>query len=84
MLRFCRYSGFSVVSFAALLNFCGSAQAITYEQAWARCKKEVTRSYPNELAGTNARYAMGMSCMSRYGYRLKRAARSELGKKSDD
>jgi hypothetical protein len=62
----------------------GTAYAITYEQAWARCKKEVTRAYPADTAATNSRYAYGMSCMGRYGYRLKRAARTELRKKSED
>jgi hypothetical protein len=83
MLRFAQYSWICLLPFVAVLMLTAipDASAVSYEKAWAICKKEVTRAYPTEHAGTNARYAYGMSCMSRYGYRLKRSARAELRRK---
>jgi hypothetical protein len=47
MLRFCRRSGMFALSFAAMLAVAGvpdaSAQKLTYEEAFARCKKDRCR-----------------------------------------
>jgi hypothetical protein len=49
------------------------AKKLTYEQAWAECKKEVS------LLGTEAttsagRYTRGAACMKQHGYRLKKSS----------
>jgi hypothetical protein len=52
-----------------------SAQAkLTYEQAWAKCKADITANYPGESGNTAGRYARGGSCMKQYGYRLKKSS----------
>jgi hypothetical protein len=73
---------------AAILVFTwiphASAQRrLTYEHAWAACKKEMHRVFPSGTGG-NAVYGWGMGCMQKYGYRLKRAAKAELRKESED
>jgi hypothetical protein len=82
MPRLLHCSGMFALPFAAVLAFSvsdASAQKkLTYEQAWAKCKAEVVRNFPSDSAGTNQRYAQGMSCMQRYGYRLKRSDREDL------
>ena len=70
--------GAFALSFAAVLALAGapdaSAQKLTYEQAFAKCKADVVRSTPGETAGSAARYSRGLSCMQQYGYRLKKGA----------
>lgn len=88
MLRVSLYSTTCAVALAAALAFSAnnaSAQRrVSYERAWAICKKEVTAMYPSEGSGTAGRYARGMSCMQRYGYVLKRSSRAELRNANDD
>ena len=56
-----------------------SAQKLTYEQAFAKCKEDVTKHVnAGEGMGTAARYARGGACMHKYGFRLKRSDREEL------
>lgn len=46
---------------------------LSYEQAWAQCKKEISASVPGSDSTTSAsRYTAGGACMQKYGYRLKR------------
>lgn len=68
-----RRSGMFVLSFAAVLvfSFVPDASALTYEQAFARCKKDVVANTPGETAGSAARYSRGLACMQQYGFRLK-------------
>jgi hypothetical protein len=52
-----------------------SAQAtknkkMTYEQAYTACKKEL------DTSGTTQRYTMGAGCMQKYGFRLKKKAKT--------
>ena len=74
-----RRSGMFALSFAAVLVLAGvpdaSAQKLTYEQAYARCQKDVRANTPGETAGSSARYTRGMSCMQQYGFRLKKGAK---------
>ena len=54
-----------------------SAQAkkLSYEQAWAQCKKEISANVPmTDATSSAARYTAGGACMKRYGYRLKRSS----------
>ena len=83
MSSFCRRSALSAFSFAVVLVFCGApnafAQKLTYEQAFAKCKDDVTKNVnAGESAGTAARYARAGACMLQYGFRLKRADRAGL------
>ncbi len=66
------------LSCAMLLALQGIASAqqakkLSYEQAWAQCKQEITKNVPAEAANTAGRYAAGGSCMHKYGYRLKKS-----------
>jgi hypothetical protein len=74
MLGFCRRAGMFVLSVVALLAFSGvpDASALTYEQAFARCKKDVVANTPGETSGSAARYSRGLSCMQKYGFQLKK------------
>jgi hypothetical protein len=83
MLRHYGHVGTLVLSFSVALAFCGapnaSAQKLTYEQAFAKCKEDVTKNVnAGESAGTAARYARAGSCMHKYGFRLKKADRQNL------
>jgi len=79
MLKLRRRSGIYLLSFAAVLVVAAapdaSAQKLTYEQAFARCKADVVRNTPGETVGSAARYSRGLSCMQQYGYRLKEGAK---------
>jgi hypothetical protein len=50
------------------------AKKLTYEQAWAECKKDVTSVLGGETTQSAARYTRGAACMKQYGYRLKRSS----------
>ena len=46
---------------------------LTYEQAWAECKKDV--AFLGSDAATSAgRYTRGAACMKEHGYRLKKSS----------
>jgi len=83
MLKLSRSLGMSVLACTAVLAFAGAtdvfAQKLSYEQAFAKCKDDVTKNVnAGESAGTAARYARAGSCMLKYGYRLKKADRQNL------
>ena len=50
------------------------AKKLTYEQAWAECKKDVTSVLGGEAGTSAARYTRGAACMKQHGYRLKRSS----------
>jgi hypothetical protein len=63
--------------FAMSLAFIDAAAAqkakkLSYEQAWAQCKQEVSKNLPGENVTSAGRYAAGGACMTKYGYRLKK------------
>ncbi len=47
-----------------------AAKKMTYEQAYTACKKEL------DTSGTTQRYTMGAGCMQKYGFRLKKKAKT--------
>ena len=50
------------------------AKKLSYEQAWAQCKQEISKSSPaNESLNTAGRHAAGGACMHKYGFRLKKS-----------
>ena len=51
------------------------AKRISYDEAWAECKKDVS-FLPGEQQG--ARYTRGAGCMKKYGYRLKKSSMSGM------
>jgi hypothetical protein len=74
-------SGTIALAFSAVLaaSFADEAFAqakkLSYEQAWAQCRKEIAVNVPMTDATTSAaRYTAGGACMKRYGYRLKRSS----------
>ena len=52
-----------------------TAKKLSYEQAWAQCKKEVSMTNPGEAATSGGRYAAGGACMHKYGFRLKKKSK---------
>ena len=62
----------------ALLGFADTASAakakkMTYEQAWAECKKDVSL-LGGDTTTTAGRYTRGAACMKQHGYRLKKSS----------
>ena len=49
------------------------AKKLTYEQAWAECKKDVA-FLGGEPGTTAGRYTRGAACMKQHGYRLKKSS----------
>jgi hypothetical protein len=49
------------------------AKKLTYEQAWAECKKEVSL-LGGDTTTSAARYTRGAACMKQHGYRLKKSS----------
>jgi len=46
---------------------------LTYEQAWAECKKDVAL-LGGDTATSAGRYTRGAACMKQHGYRLKKSS----------
>ena len=51
------------------------AKKLTYEQAWAECKKDLA-FLGGDAATSAARYTRGAGCMKQHGYRLKKSSMS--------
>jgi hypothetical protein len=49
------------------------AKKLTYEQAWAECKKEVA-VLGSDAVTSASRYTRGAACMKQHGYRLKKSS----------
>jgi hypothetical protein len=82
MRSLCRSVGVYMLAVVAAAVFAGAPDAsaqekkkMTYQQAFAACKKDVDRSTPGEMAGSTQRYQRGMSCMRDYGFTLKKGAK---------
>lgn len=64
---------FTAVAFVVAPNTSAQAKKMTYEQAFAACKAEISKNVsPSEGRDTAGRYAAGGACMKRHGYRLKK------------
>ena len=69
MLKLSRSLGVSVLTCLLVLAFAGATDVfaqkkLTYEQAFAKCKEDVTKHVnAGEGMGTAARYARGGACM---------------------
>jgi hypothetical protein len=79
MPRFCRFVASVTLSSAAVLALGAldvQAAKMSYEQAFAQCKEEIKANVSgNESTQHSGRYAAGMACMKRYGYRLKKKSK---------
>jgi hypothetical protein len=65
---------FTTVAFVVAPNTSAQAKKLTYEQAFAACKAEISKNVsPSEGSSTAARHAAGGACMKRHGYRLKKS-----------
>jgi len=53
---------------AMTLTVAATSKKITYEQAWAKCKKELDKTVPWDQHAAKA--SAGTACMQRYGYRI--------------
>jgi hypothetical protein len=62
--------------FAASLacsDIAAAQKKLSYEQAWAQCRKEISANVPmSDTTTSAARQAAGGACMKKYGYRLKK------------
>jgi hypothetical protein len=54
------------------------AKKLTYEQAWAECRKDVQAALPGDTTQSAARYSRGAGCMKQHGYRLKKSSMKSL------
>jgi hypothetical protein len=54
------------------------AKKLTYEQAWAECRKDVQANLPGDTTQSAARYTRGAGCMKQHGYRLKKSSMKSL------
>ena len=51
-----------------------AAKKLTYEQAWAFCKQQVTSVLGTDSTTSAGRYTRGAACMREQGYRLKKSS----------
>jgi hypothetical protein len=65
-------SGLALAIAFSAAGTASAAKRLSYEEAFAKCKEEISKTVPGENAGTPARYAAGGACMTRYGFRLKK------------
>jgi hypothetical protein len=69
------------LSLAGVLVLAGTPDAyaqkkkLTYEQAFAMCKKDVDNTFPSKEFDTAGRYARGGACMKQQGFNLKKGAK---------
>jgi hypothetical protein len=82
MRSLCRSVGMYVLAVVAAVALAGAPDAsaqgkkkMTYQQAFAACKKDVVASTPGETAGSTQRYQRGMACMKGYGFTLKKGTK---------
>ena len=77
MLKLNRHFLVIALPVAAVFTFAAAtdavAQKLSYEQAWASCKKEIGANAPGADSTRSAtRISAGGACMKKYGYRLKK------------
>jgi hypothetical protein len=76
MLRVRQLCGMLVLS-SAVLVLSGApdatAQKLSYEDAYAKCKADLDRTYPSGSTSTTGRNTRGAACMKQMGYRLKKS-----------
>lgn len=64
----------SLVATVAITS-AASAAKMTYEQAFAKCKAEISANVPmQDTTTSSAKYTAGSACMKKYGFRLKKGA----------
>jgi hypothetical protein len=53
-----------------------ATKKMSYEQAFAKCKTEITANVPyGEATSSAPRYTAGSACMHKYGFRLKKKSK---------
>jgi hypothetical protein len=71
-------SGMLAAITMSAVAFSGAAEAkskMSYEQAFGKCKAEISKNVPmSDTTTSAARYTAGSACMKKYGYRLKKGA----------
>ena len=80
MRSVCQNYKMLVVLFAGVSALAGTFDAsaqkkVSYEEAWTKCKADVTAHFGAGEGSTAGKYARGGACMKQYGYRLKKSAR---------
>jgi hypothetical protein len=76
--------GVTIAASAAILlaatdtTLAQKAKKLTYEQAWAECRKDVQANLPGDTTQSAARYTRGAACMKTHGYRLKKSSMKSL------
>ena len=77
MLRIRQICGMVVLSSAVLvLSGVPDASAqkkLSYENAYAKCKADLDRTYPSGSTSTTGRNTRGAACMKQMGYQLKKS-----------
>ena len=78
MLKLSRQSLVIALPLAAAFAVSAASDALaqkklSYEQAWATCKKEIGANAPGQdTTQSSTRFMAGGACMKKYGYRLKK------------
>jgi hypothetical protein len=76
MLRVRQLCGMVVLSSAVLAGV-GDASAqkkLSYEDAYAKCKAQLDRTFPSGSTSTSGRNTAGGACMKQMGFNLKKGA----------
>jgi hypothetical protein len=77
-MKICRVVAFlfaGMLVFYAVPDAYAQKKKLTYEQAFALCKKDVDSVFPGREYDTAGRYARGGACMKQQGYNLKKSAK---------
>src|SRR5262249_4629891 len=80
MLRVRLVCGMMGLAFAATIVVYGvrdvaAQKKLSYEQAFAACKKQVVAAYPPGSSDTVGRNSRGAACMKDYGFNLKKGTK---------
>ena len=63
----------SLVGSLAIADVAVAQKKMTYAQAFAQCKKEMSAAnVPSDSLNSAARTSAGGACMNKYGFRLKK------------
>ena len=77
MLRIRQVCGMVVLSSAVLvlsgIPDASAQKKLSYEDAYAKCKADLDRTYPSGSTSTTGRNTRGAACMKQMGYNLKKS-----------
>jgi len=63
----------SAVFVLAGVTDASAQKKMSYEDAYAKCKADLDRTYPSGSTSTTGRSTRGIACMKQMGYQLKKS-----------